>query len=390
MRINFLLPCYAWSASGGFKVVYEYANRLVNRGHQVSVIHPRRLKFPPPEKRSLRHRARAARISLQEIFTKPVIDWHTIDPRVRVLYVPSSDASHIPDGDILFATAWHTVRSVTACPPEKGVQCYLIQHHETFMGPQALVDDTWRAPLRKVVVSRWLAELGDRLGAGEITYIPIGIDRQLYRLTNPIEQRRRQVAMMFSHVPFKGSADGIRALEISRKQFPDLKAVLFGITQRPASVPAWITYVCEPAQSHLIEGILNTSSIVMSPSHSEGFGLPPAEGALCGCAMVATDSGGVRDFIIHGQTGLLSTPRDPEALARNLCTLLANDDLRIRLAEAGRDYVSRFDWEHSTDLLEGFLRQAVQSGQSLKPAAVTVSTSQIQLPTLEMKQIIST
>jgi glycosyltransferase involved in cell wall biosynthesis len=113
----------------------------------------------------------------------------------------------------------------------------------------------------------------------------------------------------------------------------------------------------------LVEEIFNMSSIVLSPSLAEGFGLPPAEGAACGCAMVTTDSGGVRDFITHGETGLLSTPQDPAALARNISLLLADDELRIRLATAGCSGIARFNWEHSTDLLELFLNRASQREQ---------------------------
>jgi L-malate glycosyltransferase len=384
MKINFLLPCYAWGPSGGFKVVYEYANRLVARGHEVNVIHPRRLKFPPPEKLTPRKCMRIARLWFKEICSEPVIHWHRVDPRVRLLYVPSSAGSYIPDGDILFATAWHTVRSVMECPISKGQKCYLIQHYETFQGPQNLVDETWRAPLRKVVVSKWLADLGKGLGAGEVAHIPVGIDHDVYRLTNPITQRPRQIAMMFSHVPFKRSADGIKALEIAKQHFADLQVILFGISRGRPSVPDWMTYVNDPPQQHLVENILNASSIVLSSSLAEGFGLPPAEGAACGCAMVATDSGGVRDFIIHGKTGLLSPPEDPEALARNLCLLLANDDLRIQLAQAGRAFVAGLNWEHSTDLLESFLNP-VQLNQVSNHSTLAVATPpQMRISRLEM------
>jgi L-malate glycosyltransferase len=384
MKINFLLPCYAWGPSGGFKVVYEYANRLVARGHHVNVIHPRRLKFPPPEKLTPGKCVRIARLWFQEIRSEPVIHWHRVDPRVRLLYVPSSASSYIPDGDILFATAWHTVRSVMECPISKGEKCYLIQHYETFQGPQNLVDETWRAPLRKVVVSKWLADLSEGLGAGEVAHIPIGIDHQVYRLTNPIAQRRRQIAMMFSHVPFKRSADGIKALEITKQQFTDLQVILFGVSRRRPSIPGWMTYLNDPPQQHLVEDVLNTSSIVLSPSLAEGFGLPPAEGAACGCAMVATDSGGVRDFIIHGETGLLSPPKDPEALARNLCLLLADDDLRIRLAQAAHALVAGFNWERSTDLLESFLNRVVQNQVSHHSSIALNPSPQMQVSRLEM------
>jgi glycosyltransferase involved in cell wall biosynthesis len=100
--------------------------------------------------------------------------------------------------------------------------------------------------------------------------------------------------------------------------------------------------------------------------------------------MVATDSGGVRDFIIHGKTGLLSAPRDPKALAENLCMLLANDALRIRLAEEGRSVVVGFTWERSANLLESLLSRAVQR-QAINPSSLPhTSSSQLQVPHLEM------
>ena len=378
MKISFLLPCYAWSPSGGFKVVYEYANQLVARGHEVSVIHPRRLKFSPPEKLTLRKLARMVRLRVHESFSTPVINWHNIDRRVRLLYVPSSADSYVPDADILFATAWHTARSVLECPPNKGEKCYLIQHYETWMGaPKELVDATWRMPFRKIVIAQWLADLGRELGAYPLTYVPNGIDHSQYHLTQPIERRPRQVVMMCSHVGFKASKDGIAALQLAKKEFPDLRVALFGNGYRPAWVPEWMSFAQDPPQQHLVEQLYNGSSIMLSPSLAEGFGLPPAEGAACGCAIVATDIGGHREYIENAVTGLLSPPQDPGALARNLCTLLANDDIRIRLAQAANESIKKFTWERSTDLLEAFAFQAVERRPELvrPPSSVLVSSA---------------
>jgi len=384
MKINFLLPCYAWGPSGGFKVVYEYANRLVARGHQVNVIHPRRLKFPPPEELTIRKRVRITRLWVKEICSEPHIDWHRVDPRVRLLYVPSSDQRYVPDGDILFATAWHTVRSVSECSAKKGEKCYLIQGYETWQGPQNLVNDTWLAPLHKVVVSRWLLQIGTDLGCNDITYVPNAIDVEHYRVITPIGQRTRQITMAFSPVAVKALRDGIKALEIAKEHFSDLRASLFGKERRASFIPPWIDYVQNPSQKQLVEQIFNNSAIVMSSSVAEGFGLPSAEGAACGCAMVVTDSGGVRDFIVHGETGLLSPPRDPEALARNLCLLLENDDLRIRLAQAGRTFVSDLNWDHSTDLLESFLNRVQQNQVSNHSTMAVAPPPPMRTSRLEM------
>jgi glycosyltransferase involved in cell wall biosynthesis len=161
--------------------------------------------------------------------------------------------------------------------------------------------------------------------------------------------------MMCSPVPFKGSKDGIAALEIAKKQFPDLRVVLFGNSRRSPWIPQWMTYARDPQQNWIVEELYNRSSIILSSSVTEGFALPPAEGAACGCAVVGTDSGGIRDFVQHGVTGLLSPPENPQALANNICLLLGNDHLRIRLAQSANERIKGFTWERSSDLLGEFI-----------------------------------
>ena len=360
MKVTFLMPGYMWGPSGGYRVVYEYANQLVARGHQVAVVHPRHLDLTLSTKPTFRHRFRNLRLLLRESFFTPKIHWHRVDNRVRLLYVPRLRDSYIPDADVLFATAWNTAAPLMKCSASKGVKSYLIQHYETWMGPKDLVDQTWRLPVRKVVIARWLLQLGHNLGGHSFTYIPNGIDHTHYRLTQPIEARPRQVAMMCSYVPFKASRDGIAALEIARQRFPDLKVVLFGNSYRPSWVPDWMTYKSDPPQGEIVERFYNGSSIMVSPSLTEGFGLPAVEAASCGCALVATDNDGHREYVKHGDTGLLSPPQDPQALASNICALLADDDLRIRLARAANTFVQQYTWQHSTDLMESFLVETAQ------------------------------
>jgi len=243
------------------------------------------------------------------------------------------------------------------------------------MGPQALVDETWRMPLRKIVIAQWLLDLGKTLGAHSMTYIPNGIDHKRYRPTQSIEGRPRQVVMMCSHVGFKRSRDGIAALQVAKSQFPDLQVVLFGNSYRPSWVPEWMTYEQDPPQDHIVEQLYNGSSIMLSPSQAEGFPLPPAEGAACGCAVVATDIGGHREYLESGVTGLLSAPEDPEALADNLCALLGDDELRVRLAQSVNQFIRQFTWERSTDLMEDFIINAVTRKTVARSSASAVEVS---------------
>lgn len=349
------MPCYMWGPSGGYRVVYEYANRLVARGHRVFVLHPRNLKFAPARRMPLRARLRTTKTRATELVFIPLVDWHPIDPRVEMLFAPSSDERFIPDADVIFATAWHTVQSILQLGPAKGEKCYLLQHYETFLGPHDLVDATWRLPIHKVVVSKWLAQIGRDLGVTELTHIPNGIDHVRYSLKQRIADRQPQVAMMCSSIPFKGCRKGIEALEVAQRRYPNLKVVLFGKERRKQWIPNPFEYHRDPAQEFLVDEIYNKSSIFVSSSVAEGFALPPAEAAACGCAIVATDSGGIRDYVEDGLSGLLSEPGDATGLAANLCRVLGDDDLRIQFARAANAAVKRLDWERSTDLMEKFL-----------------------------------
>jgi len=360
MKITFLTSGYNYGPSGGIRVVYEHANRLVARGHLVSVVQPRRLKcLPRPEKTTPYCMVRGWVEKLHSMLVKPTMDWQPVDRRVKSLFVPDSEASHIPDGDAIFATAWKTVRSVLDYPKAKGEKFYLIQGYETFIGPKDLVEETWHAPLHKVVVSKWLVDIGRQLGCSDLAYVPNAINHERYRLVRPIEGRQPRVAMAFSKAPIKGAADGIEALRIARDRYPGLEVVLFGQTRLRSRIPRWIEYHSNPAQDFIIRQIYNKSSIFLCSSLSEGFALPPAEAAACGCAVVATDNGGIRDYIEHGVTGLLSAPGNPEALAENLCLLLGNDNLRVRIANACNMFVAGLSWDRSTSLIEDFVRSRI-------------------------------
>jgi len=206
-----------------------------------------------------------------------------------------------------------------------------------------------------VVVSKWLYEIGRTFGCNDAAYIPNGLDFEHYRIVNPIERRSPIVAMMYSEQAWKGSRDGIEALLLAKKKFPELQAILFGVGKKRRGLPDWIEYWRDPEQNTLVECIYNNSSIFLCPSHTEGFALPPAEAMACGCAVVTTDCGGVMDFAEDGVTALVSPPRNAEALAENLLKLLKSNELRIKLAKMGHKRIQQFTWENAIDKFETFI-----------------------------------
>jgi glycosyltransferase involved in cell wall biosynthesis len=349
---------------GGFRVVYEYANRLTARGHTITVVHPRWLEHLPKQQFSLRGWVRERRDDAKALLRRPQIDWQAIDPRVQLLYVHGLQIHRIPEGDAIMATSWSTVRPVIECPPNRGEKFYFIQGEESYHAPKELVIKAWRAPVRKIVIAKWLVDFGREIGCDDLTYIPNAIAHERYKLTQPMTGRPKQVAMLFSSTLIKGSADGIEALRIVRQRHPSVRIVFFGVARRTSQVPEWAEYYRNPSQDFLINEIYNKSSIFLAPSWTEGFPLPPAEAAACGCAVVATDIGGFREYIHHGVTGLTSPAKEPAALAGKVCELLEDEPLRVRLATAGRDIVRRFDWDRSAELMERCIERTLQVASS--------------------------
>jgi glycosyltransferase involved in cell wall biosynthesis len=349
MKITFLLNGRGEKPSGGFKVVYEYANGLTRRGHEVTIVHPARVHadtpiFKYPEK-TLR-------------FLRRILDgryrpdrWFLIDDKVHLRWVPSLKPRYIPSGDIIVATAWTTAEWVSVYPPIKGKRFYLIQHLETFNGSEERVLATWHLPLRKIVISRWLQKLAEEIGENAV-YIPNGLDFEAFGVDAHKGARSPNTAMMMYHqADWKGSADGLKALSMARERIPALKALLFGVEPAPQGLPGWTSYFENPAQD-LLRKLYNQACVFIGPSWTEGWGLPPAEAMMCGCAVAATDIGGHREFAQHDVNALLSPAKDPSALADNILRLIQDEALRVRLARAANASIRSFTWSKALDAFE--------------------------------------
>ena len=362
MRITSHTAVLHVETHGGARVVYEYANQLAARGHQVAVVHPRRLsRFPAPPAASFSQRLRLALGKVRNLVLTPGVSWQPLDKRVRMLYVSEPVASNVPDGDVIFATAWQTAVYVEEYPTSKGEKFYLVMDFAPLTAPPDRLAATWRQPFQKVTISRWLYDqVCDAGGRPENTInIPVAIDHQRFRLTREIVPRPKQAAMFVGYSNYKAPQDGILALEIARQRHPEMSVVVFGQgNSRPRGAPSWFSYHANISHERLV-AIYNSSSIFVCSSLAEGFALPPAEAMACGCAVAATDCGGIREFAEHEVTALLSAPGNPESLAHNIIRLLEDEAFRIRLAEAGNQRIRQFTWDRSTGLLERFIGERV-------------------------------
>jgi glycosyltransferase involved in cell wall biosynthesis len=102
-----------------------------------------------------------------------------------------------------------------------------------------------------------------------------------------------------------------------------------------------------------LPAFLQGLDVFVLPSVYEGFGVAAVEASATGLPVVASNVYGIPDVVRHGETGLLTPARDPEALAAAIRRLVDSAELRASLGSAGRSYVAaRYDWRENTATME--------------------------------------
>ncbi len=103
------------------------------------------------------------------------------------------------------------------------------------------------------------------------------------------------------------------------------------------------------------------------PSAYEGFGRPYIEAMACGTPVVATPNPGAMEVLEGGRYGVIASPA---GLGRALVDLLHDGERRQRLAEGGLVWVQQFGWERVVDAYEALYRQLVRQAAT-QPAPAT-------------------
>lgn len=354
-QVVFLLPSGSNKPAGGYKVVYEYANRLVADGYDVTIVYPAYgFKFGQSRAVAFLRRCKALLRFLYWGVSKKYScrSWFDLDRRVKERWTWSL-ACRLPDGESYVATAIQTstyLHQHREIADEK--KFYLIQGFEAWNGTTAQqVIMTYHYPLKKIVVARWLERIVHDSGE-KCTLIFNGFDFNYFQYTFPASRRDKYTVCMLYHLmEAKGCADGFRALDIVKAKYPDLRVNIFGVPPRPDGLPEWYHYIQRPdRETH--NRLYNESAIFIGTSWSEGWGLTVGEAMICGCAVACTDNAGYLEMASDGETALVSPVKDADALAANIIRLIEDDSLRFRIAEAGNRNIRRFTWDKAYEKLK--------------------------------------
>lgn len=145
--------------------------------------------------------------------------------------------------------------------------------------------------------------------------------------------------------PLKDLHTLVRAFALLRQRRPDAVLRLFGPTpvgnewyeQELRELVAELDLadmVTFEGPVRPVTSAYHASTVVVLTSISEGLPYTVMEAMMCRRATVSTDVGGVLEVV--GETGLVVPPRDPQAVADACESLLADSELRERLAGQAR------------------------------------------------------
>lgn len=197
-----------------------------------------------------------------------------------------------------------------------------------------------------------------------ITVIPCGVDLDHFTPDGPAETRgaRYRVLSVGRLVPRKGVGTVIEAIATLAAQGVDVELVVVGggaeaddrtdpelqrlrEIARRSGAEQRVVLRGRLAQSELPTLYRSADVVVCAPWY-EPFGIVPLEAMACGVPVVASSVGGLIDSVVDGATGRHVPPRDVEAVASAVQTLLDDEPERLRLGANGRRrMLARYSWD---------------------------------------------
>ncbi len=216
-------------------------------------------------------------------------------------------------------------------------------------------------------ISKSLAVRARQMGfRGEPQIIPNGVDLTVFcpiQSDERTEQRQRLgyqpeqvVIVTTSRLVFKNAIDDLlQAMNIAiYKMGLNLSLAIVGdgaerkklefLTERLGLVER-VRFFGHLDQPETVK-IMQASDIFCRPSRSEGLGNSFLEAMAMGLPIIATEVGGIVDFLRVGENGLSCQPDKPASIAQAIEILSKNSEEQIRLGQNGQSLVRQtYDWD---------------------------------------------
>jgi glycosyltransferase involved in cell wall biosynthesis len=107
--------------------------------------------------------------------------------------------------------------------------------------------------------------------------------------------------------------------------------------------------------------LLAISDLFVLPSLYEAQGKVLVEAIAVGLPVIATKVGGVPDVVVNGKTGILVPPRNSQALAKAIISLITDKVKAKQMGEAGRQVIPEFSVETMIEKIDRLYYELVRN-----------------------------
>ena len=321
---------------GGVKIIFEQAEALQARGHDVVIVS----KDHPP-------------------------DWY--DVRVPLHRVEAFTAATIPVSDFVIGTFWTTIRPVIAAG--KGRPVHLCQGYEgdtaAYATQRSQIEEVYRLPLLTLTVHEPLTQLlWERFHKKAYT-VGQGINPSVFHPRGDrVPGARWRVLIVGPYeVDWKGVRDGLLALQPLKAEFP-LQVVR--VSQFPCHPEEQRLGVTDEYHCHLrpeaMADLYRSCDIFLGPSWTmEGFGLPAMEALACGVPTALSQIPSFQAFAQGTDWAVFFPQRDMQGMQAALRRLLRDMSLRATLRQRGIEVAGEFSFARVAARIE----HALMSGDTI-------------------------
>jgi len=211
----------------------------------------------------------------------------------------------------------------------------------------------------KIAVSKTAMQFINKYFPGDYTIIPNGVDLEHFSPhASPIDKfsdGKINIVFVGRLEKRKGLNHLLNVYSQVKQQAPNCRLIVVGPSTR------WGSKCEEQVRQNRLADVIftgpvsydelpryyKTADIFCSPATGrESFGIVLLEAMAVGKPIVASNIEGYAGVVSHGSEGLLVPPRDEQALAQALLSLISDGRTRQEMGDRGRAKASEYGWQH--------------------------------------------
>ncbi len=317
---------------GGSKIILEYASRLAEKGHKINIV------------------------TYDE---KPT--WYPLSDKVNFIQVPNNEDinNYIPESDVVVPTSWKCIYK--AIESNKGPVAFFEQGGSHLFELEKLSDRKKEVVSNRISLPPFIYTVS-QFSADKI--------KEIYKRNSKVIYNALESSIFYPREKERNTAETsitiVGSEDFKFKNIGEILEVIRELKEKHQIKLNWITQTKptinkEPAiinpKQKIIGDVLRDTDIYICNSEYESFGLPTLEAMTCGAAVITTDTGGMRDFVIDGENALVIKHHDKVDMSKKLERLINDKELMKKIAKNGMETAQKFNWDNSIKEMEEYYRE---------------------------------